>query len=254
MNKKDLALPSLVLALTIPRNLILTILGVASSVLLKAEGEAQALPPRDKDVVALGQESPRRGINVFSLEEREALFYFINEDAIRKFRLIAQHLLIQAKESKQPSDVIDFSDTRFWVKGLKGLMEKNMRSPWLKKLPGFFQQQLKIQYDELVKLDQMPAGQIPVAIIKQLFDDCYDSHRPEYVKELAKYGFDSSKRLYGRYLLCNASMSVEAASIVNSKFPSEEDINYWMYYLCLELAKMLEQRLEETKDDIPNAP
>lgn len=188
----------------------------------------------------------KNNINVFSAEESQALFHCINEALIDRFRLVSEYYLNQAKEGKVESQKIDFSDP-FWVKRLKDIMEKNLKSPWFTKLPIFYQKQLKIQYRELSKLSLSQEKHFPAAVIEKLCDSSYEPDNIMYSQELKKYGFRDNDDFFGRFSLYNLSLAKEASSIVLSKFPSAEDDNYFKAQLFLEAAKLLEKRMESAK-------
>ena len=182
----------------------------------------------------------------FSVEEKQALFYYINEEFINRFRLISDYYLKESKESGKSSDLPDFSDS-FWVVGLKDIMEKNMKSSWFKKLPVFYKKQLEMQYEELTKLIQSHSKKVPPGIVEELFNTTYGFNRSDYLKNLKEYGFKNNNDFFSEFSNYNLSIAEEAASSVFSKISYRENTNYLNSKVFLEIAKILEKKLREGK-------
>ena len=133
---------------------ILTISCIASCMLNTASGENnQFLKKWEISPSYLKElESSSSGLKLFSSEERKALYHYINQDYADKFRLMAGFLKC-SQEGEEGNPAIDLVDPQF-LQGLKGVVEKGINSDWFPKLPIFYQKQIKIQYEELLKITQ----------------------------------------------------------------------------------------------------
>ncbi len=186
-------------------------------------------------------ESSSSGLKLFSSEERKALYHYINQDYADKFRLMAGFLK-QSQEGENP--VIDFADPQF-LQGLKGVVEKGINSDWFSKLPIFYQKQIKIQYEELLKITQNKSKQVTLDIAEKLLDNSYGSrsNNIEYLKELQKYGFRNNDDLFNRFSNYNLTLARKAVTAVSSKLSA----SHGYAEAFLEIAKILEKETEENE-------
>lgn len=189
-------------------------------------------------------ESSSSGLKLFSSEERKALYHYINQDYADKFRLMANVCLKRSQEGEVGNPVIDFADPQF-LQGLRDVVEKGINSIWFSKLPVFYQKQIKIQYEELLKITQHKGQQVTLDMAEKLLDNSYGtrSSNLEYLKELKKYGFRNNEDLFNRFSNYNLALAQKAVTAVSSKLSA----GHGYAALFLEMAKILEQKTEENE-------
>lgn len=188
-------------------------------------------------------ESSSSGLKLFSSEERKALYHYINQDYADKFRLMAGFLKC-SQEGEEGNPAIDLVDPQF-LQGLKGVVEKGINSDWFPKLPIFYQKQIKIQYEELLKITQNKSKQVTLDIAEKLLDNSYGSRSSnlEYLKELQKYGFRNNDDLFNRFSNYNLTLARKAVTAVSSKLSA----SHGYAEAFLEIAKILEKETEENE-------
>ena len=224
---------------------ILTISCIASCMLNTALGENnQFLKKWEISPSYLKElESSSSGLKLFSSEERKALYHYINQDYADKFRLMAGFLKC-SQEGEEGNPAIDLVDPQF-LQGLKGVVEKGINSDWFPKLPIFYQKQIKIQYEELLKITQNKSKQVTLDIAEKLLDNSYGSRSSnlEYLKELQKYGFRNNDDLFNRFSNYNLTLARKAVTAVSSKLSA----SHGYAEAFLEIAKILEKETEENE-------
>lgn len=222
---------------------ILTILCIVSCMLNSASGENnQFLKKWEISPSYLEElESSSSGLKLFSSEERKALYHYINQDYADKFRLMAGFLK-RSQEGENP--VIDFVDPQF-LQGLRDVVEKGINSDWFPKLPVFYQKQIKIQYEELLRITQNKSKQVTLDMVEKLLDNSYGSRSSnlEYLKELQKYGFKNNDDLFNRFSNYNLTLAQKAVTAVSSKLSAAHGYEE----AFLEVAKILEKETEENE-------
>lgn len=225
---------------------ILTISCIVSCMLNIASGENNQFlkkweisPSYLKEV-----ESSSSGLKLFSSEERKALYHYINQDYADKFRLIANVCLKRSQEGEVGNPVIDFADPQF-LQGLRDVVEKGINSIWFSKLPVFYQKQLKIQHEELLKITQHKSQQVTLDMAEKLLGNSYGSRSSnlEYLKELRKYGFKNNDDFFNRFSNYNLALAQKAVTAVSSKL----SVGYGYAEAFLEMAKILEQETKENE-------
>lgn len=225
---------------------VIIIFCVAFCFLQTANGENHLLLKKEK-VYPFSSNNKKSSFEFksFSVEERKALYQYINLELIDKLHLLADFYLKQAEEGRGEKD-IDFSDPVF-INGLKGIMKKNIDSLLFSKLPHFYQKQLKIQYEEVEKLVKAGGLTPSPLIVEKLFNNSYGTDNLEYLKELRAYGFENNDDLFDRFSNFNLSVAKEAATIALSKLSVKENVTYQYAQVLLEGARIIEKATRENE-------